>query len=372
MVVPKIWRVRQGWRKLALGIVAVAGVAAGAFCLGRGSSMPQAEAKQPAPPPVAVTDVPPPTAPEASSDYARRAVAYIYGTIPITREELGEYLIARLGAEKLNLLVNKRIIEHACQQRNIQVAEAEIDAALAEDMKELKLEKKDFEKLLLQRHNKSLYEWREDVVRPKLLMQKMARDRVVVLPDDVTKAFESYYGEKVKCRVIMWPKAEEKKVLNDIYPKIRDNEEEFVRWAKQQASNSLASRGGLIEPMGRYSWGDDELEREVFNLRPGEITSVKCTGEFLVVIKCDGRIPPNTEVKLENVRAELEREILRKRIQQEVPILFAELRKKATPTLYLQKHVYAEDLKRETEQILEDTDPDAGKIKKPGLPPTGN
>src|SRR5262249_54083795 len=39
-----------------------------------------------------------------------QVVAYINGTIGVTREELGEYLIERYGAEKLEFLVNRRII----------------------------------------------------------------------------------------------------------------------------------------------------------------------------------------------------------------------------------------------------------------------
>ena len=33
-----------------------------------------------------------------SSDYSKKVVAYIYDSIPITREEFGEYLISRCGA----------------------------------------------------------------------------------------------------------------------------------------------------------------------------------------------------------------------------------------------------------------------------------
>src|SRR5580692_10686650 len=40
----------------------------------------------------------------------KRIVAYVYGNIPVTREELGDFLIMRGGHEKLDLLVNKRII----------------------------------------------------------------------------------------------------------------------------------------------------------------------------------------------------------------------------------------------------------------------
>jgi hypothetical protein len=39
------------------------------------------------------------------SDYQSRIVAYLYGSTPVTRHELGEYLLARLGADKLATLV---------------------------------------------------------------------------------------------------------------------------------------------------------------------------------------------------------------------------------------------------------------------------
>src|SRR5262245_3559391 len=45
------------------------------------------------------------------TDYATRVVAYIHASQAITRQELGEYLIVRYGAEKLPLLLNKRIVD---------------------------------------------------------------------------------------------------------------------------------------------------------------------------------------------------------------------------------------------------------------------
>src|SRR5262249_7487889 len=150
---------------------------------------------------------PPPVAAEPPSDYARRVVAYIHGNIPITREELGEYLIARVGADKLDLLINKRIIDHACQQKGIQVDDAEVEAALAEDVKGLNVNRAEFVNKLLKHYNKTLYEWKEDVIRPRLLLTKLCRDRVFVTNDDLLQAFEAYYGEKVDCKMIMWPHA---------------------------------------------------------------------------------------------------------------------------------------------------------------------
>ena len=55
-------------------------------------------------------------------------VGMIYGQVPVTREELGEFLIARGGYEKVDLLVNKKIIEVEAARRNIGVTGVEVRA----------------------------------------------------------------------------------------------------------------------------------------------------------------------------------------------------------------------------------------------------
>ena len=75
------------WRKVLL-TAGVAGVAVAAFFWGRLGALPQATA-QGGP---RVAGPVPVYAPGTGSDYSRRVVAYIHGNIPITREELGEYL----------------------------------------------------------------------------------------------------------------------------------------------------------------------------------------------------------------------------------------------------------------------------------------
>src|SRR5262249_37793413 len=74
-------------------------------------------------------------------DCTTRVVAYVHGSQPVTRQDLGEYLIARFGADKLPLLLNKRIVDEACRQRNIVVTAAEVEAAFAEDLKGLAVDK---------------------------------------------------------------------------------------------------------------------------------------------------------------------------------------------------------------------------------------
>src|SRR5262245_26011342 len=198
---------RRNWQKWAIG-TGVAGLVGLAFCVGRMTSVPQAAAaptttpapktdKTPARPAGAPVAGAPAAVQERPSDYSRRVVAYHHGTIPITREDLGEYLIARQGAEKLELLVNRRIIEQACKEKGIVVSGAEVEATFADDLKELKLPLNDFKNRLLKEYRKTLYEWKEDVVWPKIALTKLCRDRVKVEPRDLSNAFEAYYGERV-------------------------------------------------------------------------------------------------------------------------------------------------------------------------------
>src|SRR5262249_38332026 len=159
------------------------------------------------------------------------------------------------------------------------------------------------------------------------------RDRVKAEEDEIRKAYEAHYGEKVECRIIIWPKDEEKRVMM-LYPKIRDSEAEFDRAAHAQASPTLAQSGGKITPIGRYSTGNEEMEKVAFSLKPGEISHVMGVPEGLLVMKCLGRKPAEDK-KLEEVRAVLEKEVIEKKIYLEIPRLFAELQKTANPTKIL-------------------------------------
>jgi hypothetical protein len=355
-------RMSMSWNRLLLG-AGFLSLAALAILWGRHGSLSEATANPPAPQAAAQQQPPPPSA--ASSEYTHRVVAYIYDTIPITREELGEYLIARMGKERLGNLVNKRIIEHACQQKGIEVTQAEVEADLADTLKGLAVNRNDFVSKVLKPYNKTLYEWKEDVIKPRLLLTKLCRDRVQVTEDDLHNAFESYHGEKLECRIILWPSAEKSHVFM-LYPKLRDSEEEFDRASRQQANPRLAATGGKIAPFGRHTTGNEEMEKAAFGLKPGEMSQVIETPDGLVVIKCIQHVQPDGK-KLEEVRDELAKDVLNRKInQQEIPKLFKELRDQAHPTLFLKEGETEEELLREAQRELQ---PEVLKTSVPTAPP---
>src|SRR5262249_15526945 len=130
------------------------------------------------------------------SDYSQRIVAKIYGDLNITREELGEYLIARFGHGKVELMVNHRIIEEAAKKRKVTVTDAEVEASIEDDLKRMKMDRATFVKQILKGRRQTLYEFKEDVVRPTLMLKKMCQGEIKVEDEEIKRAFEAQYGEK--------------------------------------------------------------------------------------------------------------------------------------------------------------------------------
>src|SRR5262245_45210457 len=223
-------------RRLVRGL-AFAGVAAAGYVFGITSDSAVAQPAPPGPlPPAIAPGAVRPAAPAAAPlpEPDRRVVGYIYGNVPITREELGDFLIARGGHEKLELLANKKIIEFEAQRRGITVTPVEVKAGLEEDLRSLGINQRDFEQHVLPRYHKSLYEWVEDVIKPRLLLTKMCKDRVKVTDDDLKHEFENRYGERRAAQIICWSK-EDLKAAQAQWAEARKGDAEFDAIAKQQA-----------------------------------------------------------------------------------------------------------------------------------------
>jgi hypothetical protein len=163
----------------------------------------------------------------------------------------------------------------------------------------------------------------------------------------------------------MWPSREKSRVFM-LYSKIRDSEEEFDRESKHQADPKLAANGGRIAPFGRYTTGNEEMEKAAFRLKDGEISQVIETPQGLVVIKCISHVKPDGHT-LEEVRDVLTQEVInRKTSQQEIPKLFRELRDQANPKLFLKEGETEEELVREVQRELPQ---ETSKTPPPAAPP---
>jgi parvulin-like peptidyl-prolyl isomerase len=349
-----------GWyRIMALGLFAVAALASGWF-LGVQSTSSRVVAG-PAQPAAKASPAEAPLGPEPSADYSRRVVARLYGKIDVTREQLGEYLIARLGADRLENLVNKLIIEHACREKGIEVTPAEVDAAFKEDCKGLNVTPQLFVDQVLRQYKKTMYEWKEDVLKPRLLMGKLCQDRVQVSEDEIQKAFETKFGEKIEVRILLYPKDD--RSIHQVYERIRNSDEEFERAARTQPNSQLAMSGGKVGPIARHS-EDEIVEKKAFSLRPGELSDVIETPDGLLIMKCVKHLPPDRTAILENEHESLKKEVADKKLQKEIGAIFAELKKQADPVLYLEPDKSVAGLKRGVEKQLSEPLPGQQRIAK--------
>ncbi len=283
--------------------------------------------------------------PAYDEDYSKRVVAHIYDTIPVTREELGEFLIARYGADRLELLVTRKIVEMACRSKGIEITDEMVEQQLDREIKGLSptMTRKDFQNQILRRFNKTLYEYKEDAVRTKLMLARLVEPTVVVTEDDLRKGFEGRYGEKRECRMILLPDDKHK---SQVWEKVHDNEVEFDRAARTQGIPQLASTGGKVPPIHRH-FGDPQIEKIAFSLNVGEVSQLIAMPDHTVVIlKCDRKIPADPTKRFEDERTALLAEMKDLKLTQQIPEYLAKLRKEANPRLLLRNEIRQEELER--------------------------
>jgi PPIC-type PPIASE domain len=356
-------RSRPGFWRQTVMVLIMLGATVAAFYWGRMGVSSRVDAQQPRP------GAPAQPGSQFPSDYSRRPVASIYDNTTITREELGEYLISRLGPERLELMINRRIVDMNCQAKGVVVTEAEVDAQFKAELKDLgNVTPQDFNNQILKRFNKTMFEWREDVIRPKLMLTKYCRPMVQVTEEDLHKAYEAKFGPKVECRMIAF--AKDNKRRSDIWVKIKDNEAEFAREAMSQYLPNLAASQGKIPPINKH-FGDAKIEAAAFALQPGQISPlIELPDGTFVVLKCDKHLPPNMVKTFADMRVELDKEMREVKLAQKIQEVFAQMRAQANPRIYLTSQVRQEDLERDVAKNLSQP----GKSLVPPRPtaPSGN
>lgn len=292
-------------------------------------------------------------------DYGSRPVAYIYNNVAVTRADLAEFLIARGGHEKVELLVNKMIIEEEAKRRKITVTPQEMEAAFKADLNisNPPIRKEDFINLILPKYNKTYFEWMEDVVRPRLILGKMCADRIKVTDEDLKRIFEREFGEKKAVKIIIWPKGDDLKSITKTWELIRNSAEEFDRVARSQANAGLASVAGEIKPIARHQIGDDKdkiVEQIAYSLKEGEISQIFETQQGYMVMKLLKTVPVDAKAKFETEKEKLYREAYDLKQGAEIPKMFAELCKAANPNVLLNGPPSAWRFDKSSRELAED------------------
>jgi len=307
---------------------------AGAFWFGRRGGMSEAHGESP------LTALTPGMLRQVGYDPNGHVVAYIFGDTPVTREELGEYLIQRLGAERLEFLINRKIIERACAAKGIRVTDAEINAQYMEELAAFQCNESQFYQKILMPYKKTLYEWKEDVIRPKLSLERYVRDSISIDQADIQKAYEAKFGPKVECLIYVITK-EQNKDKDAIWARARQSTAEFEKMAKEQPIVQFAAKAGKIDPIHKH-FPDPNVEREAFKLQVGETSpQIAMADGTIVILHCIGRQAANTTTSLDQERMELHKLLFEGRVAQQMRVEFDKLRQMANPQIFLRREQIA-------------------------------
>lgn len=276
--------------------------------------------------------------PQAAGDRIPDPVATINGQ-DIRRRDLEEACVQRFGEEVLEGLVNKHLISLHCRNRDITVTTAEVDVEIERMAKRFRLSTEQFLSMLKNERGINLDEYRRDTIWAMLALRKLAADKLDPTEDELRRAYETQFGAKVHSRLIV---VEDQRLARKLHAQLTADPGEFARLAMEYSTDvNSASIGGMIQPIRHYV-GDPAIEKEVFQLQKGQISSIIRVGNQFAILKCEGHIQP-TRTSLVEVQKDLTEQIKENKLRDVAKDLFARLQKSATV-----KNVYNDPTLRQT------------------------
>jgi foldase protein PrsA len=250
----------------------------------------------------------------------------------IAYEELAAECIRRVGKEVLDNLINRKIIQQACDEQGIEVSEAEVTKAIEKQAKDLGMTGDQLLQLSEAERNITPAQYRRDIVWPMQALRKLAGEDVKVTEEDIKKAYIRNYGERVMAKAIV---LDHPRRANEVWQKARDNPEDFEKLAQEHSVDpSSRALGGVIPPIQRYA-GSKEVETAAFKLKKGEISPVIQVGlNHYIILKCEGRTVPVVK-EMAEVRDILIQELREEKIHLAVAKTFEKLKNEARVDNYV-------------------------------------
>ncbi|MGQ0635822.1 MAG: peptidylprolyl isomerase [Planctomycetaceae bacterium] len=250
----------------------------------------------------------------------------------VSYDDLAAECVARHGSEILDNLINRKIIQQACNAQGVEVSEAEVNEEILKISKKFGLDKDEWMKMLQAERNVTPEQYRRDIIWPMLALKKLAGEEITISKEDLKKAFIRNYGPRVKARAIV---LDNQRRAAEVWQKANDNPDDFGRLAREHSVDPTSRPlEGMIPPIRRYA-GSDELEKAAFRLKEGEVSAVVQVGlNQFIILKCEGRTEP-TVTDIAEVEDILRQELHEEKTQESVAKVFQKIKDDARIENYL-------------------------------------
>ncbi len=278
------------------------------------------------------------------TDILDQPAVRINGTV-ITREVLARECLEQFGQKVLESVINRTIIQQACEERGIQVTDSEVIAEVNRISKKVGLATDEWYRMIQAERGLTPYQYHRDVIWPLLALRKLAGEDVKITKEMMQEAYVDNYGPRVRARMIV---VDNQRRGEELLRKLAEDPDQFEELARNYSvePNSRAL-GGSIPPIRRYSGAHEEIRRAAFRMKkPGQISPLLQVGpRQYAILKYEGRTDP-VEHDKEEVKAILYEELREREIQLQVAATFDKLKKQARIDNYLTGETTAPAIRR--------------------------
>ncbi|MBI3861227.1 MAG: peptidylprolyl isomerase [Planctomycetia bacterium] len=270
----------------------------------------------------------------AAGDQAKKGSRVVskVGKKDITYDMLAAECVDRFHKDVLDDLINREIIQQACDAKGIEVSEGEVQAEIQKTAKKFGLAVDQYVQMLAAERNIPEQKYRRDIVWPMLALRKLAGGKIEVTKDDIKKAFIRNYGPRVRAKAIVLNNSRR---AREVWEQAQEHPEEFEKLARMHsADRNSAAMDGVIPPIARYG-GSDKLEEVAFKLKEGDISAMVQVGpDQHIILKCEGRTVP-TVTDISQVESILIEELREEKMQIAVAQVFKKLKDEARVDNYI-------------------------------------
>lgn len=255
------------------------------------------------------------------------------GTQHISYDELAAECVSRYGKEILDNLINRKIIQQACDAQGIEVSDAEVETEINTIAQKFNMDRTAYLNMLQAERNVTPAQMQRDIIWPKLALKKLAGEEVAIKPEELKKAFVRNYGPRVKARAIV---LDNSRRAAEVWELAHKNPDEFESLAtKHSVDPSSRHLGGVIPPIPRYA-GSPALEEASFKLKEGDISPVIQIGlNQFIILKCEGRTEPTVTKMDDQIEQILREQLHEEKVQESVANVFQKIKDAARVDNYL-------------------------------------
>ena len=238
---------------------------------------------------------------EPSADLPLAKPAAIVNGTNISDAELADACLARYGSLVVGALINKVIIEQACERNGVAVTTADVDNEINEMSRRFNVPRDKWIALIQRERGVTEKQYREDIVWPMIALRRLAKGSLEPTDEQLRKQFQNQYGPTVKARIIVLGS---QKDAEETRTEVLQDPDSFGIVAREKSVDiGSASVGGWVQPIRHFS-GSPEFESAAFALSDSEISKVVQVADQFIIIKCEGHLPAS-DVKFADVRPRL-------------------------------------------------------------------